>query len=103
MTLGITGHLLTAFPAYPYLGLDGPAALSLFTHHACSPRMHLRCKGPANYLIHAFGMYIHNDACPPREGNLTSSGTQGSLSGRLSVFLGQLHLSLRARQACTGP
>ena len=30
----ITGHLLTAFPAYPYLGLDGPAAISLFTHHA---------------------------------------------------------------------
>jgi photosystem I P700 chlorophyll a apoprotein A1 len=30
----ITGHLLTAYPAYPYLGLDGAAALSLFTHHA---------------------------------------------------------------------
>ena len=30
----ITGHLLTAFPAYPYLATDGPAALSLFTHHA---------------------------------------------------------------------
>jgi len=30
----MTGHLLTAFPAYPYLATDGPAALSLFTHHA---------------------------------------------------------------------
>jgi photosystem I P700 chlorophyll a apoprotein A1 len=30
----LTGHLLLAFPAYPFLALDWGAALSLFTHHA---------------------------------------------------------------------
>ena len=94
MTLGITGYLLTAFRAYPYLGLDGPAALSLFTHHAWIGSFFIAIPWWCTLFLvefHAFGMYIHNDACPPREGNLTSSGTQGSLSGRLSVFLGKLY------------
>jgi photosystem I P700 chlorophyll a apoprotein A1 len=30
----LTGHLLIAFPAYPFLAMDWAAALSLFTHHA---------------------------------------------------------------------
>ena len=69
-------------PAYPYLATDGPAALSLFTHHAwiggffivgtglmqpCSCLQILVASLFSGALLvsiflgfHAFGMYIHN-------------------------------------------